>query len=330
MSQSLVPTESACPFQFKDHSIRTVIMDDDPWFVAKDVCKALAIDWSGRTLSTIPAEWQCMGKLPTHRRGLQDIKLISEPAVYKLAFRSNKPEADEFTNWVASEVLPAIRKTGKYVVQSAPKQPALPSETINPSQQRELQNVIAAKVSMLPKQLHRQAYAEIYGRIKNKYRIAKYSQLPEHEFPEAVPYILNMQLKTAQIELPSQQEEDSPVDPEVLAKLRVDFSEGVRNAKSSWREVMQKLVDVRYQFADATTAVHRSDISSSNDMAQRAFASVDICLDIMTPFFDLMNEMLLIGREAAIAQAEKRAIAVQLWQMQRASNKPKRKLALSQ
>ena len=42
------------------------------------------------------------------------MRVISEPAVYKLAFRSNKPEADAFTNWVASEVLPAIRKTGKY------------------------------------------------------------------------------------------------------------------------------------------------------------------------------------------------------------------------
>jgi hypothetical protein len=45
--------------------------------------------------------------------------------VYKLAFRSNKPEADAFTNWVASEVLPAIRKTGGY--RASPKQPALPS-----------------------------------------------------------------------------------------------------------------------------------------------------------------------------------------------------------
>jgi hypothetical protein len=45
---------------------------------------------------------------------MYETRLISEPAVYKLAFRSNKPEADAFTNWVASEVLPTIRKTGRY------------------------------------------------------------------------------------------------------------------------------------------------------------------------------------------------------------------------
>lgn len=53
----------------------------------------------------------------------QSLKVISEPAVYKLAFRSNKPEADEFTNWVASEVLPAIRKTGGYQAQTPPQLP---------------------------------------------------------------------------------------------------------------------------------------------------------------------------------------------------------------
>ena len=45
--------------------------------------------------------------------------LIKEPAVYKLAFRSNKPEAEAFTEWVAEEVLPSIRKTGSYSVPDA-------------------------------------------------------------------------------------------------------------------------------------------------------------------------------------------------------------------
>ena len=40
--------------------------------------------------------------------------VISEAAMYKFAFRSNKPDADAFTNWVASDVLSAIRKTGSY------------------------------------------------------------------------------------------------------------------------------------------------------------------------------------------------------------------------
>jgi hypothetical protein len=53
-------------------------------------------------------------KLPTLRRGLQPTMVMNEAAVFKIAFRSNKPEADRFTDWVAGEVLPQIRKRGFY------------------------------------------------------------------------------------------------------------------------------------------------------------------------------------------------------------------------
>ncbi len=114
-------------FQFQNHEIRTILDElGNPWFVAKDVCEALGIDWSGKkTLNSIPEEWQGVGSFPTPSRendqrggGNQELITIDEPAVYKLAFRSNKPEADNFTNWVASEVLPTIRKTGSYQVEN--------------------------------------------------------------------------------------------------------------------------------------------------------------------------------------------------------------------
>lgn len=121
MSQAqLLP--AASPFQFNDFPIRTQVEGEQLWFAARDVCAALGISWTGRTLSMIPDDWQRMCKLHI-RRGKYDTRLINEPAVYKLAFRSNKPEADAFTNWIASEVVPAIRKTGKY--EDTPKKKAL-------------------------------------------------------------------------------------------------------------------------------------------------------------------------------------------------------------
>ena len=115
MSQaSLIPTASQSPiFSFKSHEIRTVMVDGQPWFVARDVCAALGICWNGTALKSVPNAWKGLRSFRTPS-GNQPLKVISEPAVYKLAFRSNKAEADEFTNWVASEVLPAIRKTGKF------------------------------------------------------------------------------------------------------------------------------------------------------------------------------------------------------------------------
>ncbi|GHV51261.1 hypothetical protein FACS1894168_3360 [Deltaproteobacteria bacterium] len=109
-------------FAFESRQVRTVTVNAQIWFVAKDVCIALGMPFNGHSLRNIPQEWKGWTNSSTPR-GTQKIVTISEPAVYKLAFRSNKPEADAFTNWVASEVLPAIRKTGKF--EAKPKQKAL-------------------------------------------------------------------------------------------------------------------------------------------------------------------------------------------------------------
>ena len=100
-------------------SIRTEVIDGEPWFVAKDVARALDIAWSGQTLVNIPDEWKGMMNFITPSSGdrgggVQRLSVINEAGLYKLAFRSNKPEADRFVNWVASDVLPSIRRTGGY------------------------------------------------------------------------------------------------------------------------------------------------------------------------------------------------------------------------
>lgn len=108
-------------------SIRTEVIGGEPWFVAKDVARALDITWSGHTLDSIPQAWQGMVNLTISgsEGGVSDIrrfKIINEAGLYKLAFRSNKPEADRFVNWVASDVLPSIRRTGSYTAGSQPEE----------------------------------------------------------------------------------------------------------------------------------------------------------------------------------------------------------------
>lgn len=116
-------------FSYQSSPIRTTVIDEGIWFVAADVCRALEIPWSGATLKPIPHNWQGLMRFITPS-GNQQLRVISEAGLYKLAFRSNKPKADAFTNWVSSEVLPAIRKTGKY----EQKQKVLPP-VLDPEQQ---------------------------------------------------------------------------------------------------------------------------------------------------------------------------------------------------
>ena len=104
-------------FIFKNTNIRSYIDETgEIWVCAKDVCEALNISWKGNgTLNTINDNWKGVRSFRTPR-GEQQLIFIKEAAVYKLAFRSNKPEAEEFTDFIADEVIPALRKEGYYVL----------------------------------------------------------------------------------------------------------------------------------------------------------------------------------------------------------------------
>lgn len=106
-------------FQNEDFgSIRTVILNGEPWFVAADVCRIL--EHSNPTIAMNSLEDFEKAKL---NLGLQggDTNIISESGFYTLVLRSRKPIAKPFRIWVTSDVLPTIRKTGKYIAPSENK-----------------------------------------------------------------------------------------------------------------------------------------------------------------------------------------------------------------
>ena len=112
-------------FEFQGDAIRCIDIDKEPWFVAKDVAKALGIFWNGnQVLEGIPEEWtvvrQLLTTIPqrdgTYRVAERKTTLINTSAAYKLAGRSKKPSAGAFTNWIYGEVVPSILKTGEYSI----------------------------------------------------------------------------------------------------------------------------------------------------------------------------------------------------------------------
>ena len=125
-------SNSPAVFNFEATEVRTIA---DPefgiMFCAKDVCEAVGIKWIGAksTLGNIPEHWKGYGKLHTPR-GEQEGVFITEPAMYRLIFRSNKPSAIAFTNWVCEEVLPTIHKQGFYGRISVSEQIRLTSQKI--------------------------------------------------------------------------------------------------------------------------------------------------------------------------------------------------------
>lgn len=95
-------------------SVRTIQIDNEPWFVGKDVTKILGYSNSRKAISDhVDNEDKGVTKCDT-LGGTQNLVIINESGLYSLIISSKLPNAKKFKHWITSEVLPSIRKTGGY------------------------------------------------------------------------------------------------------------------------------------------------------------------------------------------------------------------------
>lgn len=97
------------------HTLRTVSgPDGHRWFVVQDICRALGLSNSSRSLCELDPDEKGHTKLST-LGGAQTFATVNQSGLYTLAFQSRKPAAREFRKWVTSIVVPAIYRDGVYV-----------------------------------------------------------------------------------------------------------------------------------------------------------------------------------------------------------------------
>ena len=106
-------------FNYNGNNVRTVIIDGEVWFVAKDICDVLDISNSRDAISELDNDERADVAINDGNRGNPNTSIISESGVYALVFKSRKPEAKLFSRWVRHEVLPAIKKNGVYMTPEA-------------------------------------------------------------------------------------------------------------------------------------------------------------------------------------------------------------------
>lgn len=94
--------------------VRIVTKDNQPWFVAADVCKALEISNSRDAIGRLDDDEKGVALTDT-LGGKQNLRVISESGLYTITLSSRKPEAKQFKRWITHDVIPTIRKTGGYV-----------------------------------------------------------------------------------------------------------------------------------------------------------------------------------------------------------------------
>lgn len=166
-------------FQFNNNQVRTVVKDEQVWFVASDVCKALDYANPSDAVATHldDDEKMTIANSDSHsgkRGGSRLMVIINESGLYALVLRSRKPEARKFAKWVTSEVLPSIRKTGSY---SLPK----PSTKDDRTPLKNTVNWAVHKTGL--------SHSDVYTMVHNYFGVESVSDLTEEQIPQAVKYL---------------------------------------------------------------------------------------------------------------------------------------------
>ena len=195
--------------------IRTMIINEEPMFCLTDLCKALELTQPSKVKERLNKKGVNTIPTPTNG-GVQQLLYVDESNLYKTIFQSRKESAERFTDWVTSEVLPTIRKTGSY------QKPLTQQEmmriqlgmidnhedrisnlentmTIDYGQQRVLEDtvnktvidVLGGKESCAYRQIGKKVFAECNSDLKKYFNVNARNNVPKLKFDDAVEYAKN-------------------------------------------------------------------------------------------------------------------------------------------
>lgn len=135
-------------------SVRTLTLNDEPWFVGKDVAKALGYaDTFGALKKHVMGEDKLNCQIDSSGQK-RDMTCVNESGLYSLIFGSKLESAQKFKRWVTSEVLPALRKTGQYQVKELSGSELMAKALI------EAQSVLAAKDKVIEEMKPKVVFAD--------------------------------------------------------------------------------------------------------------------------------------------------------------------------
>ena len=196
--------------------IRTVTINNEPWFVGKDVATALGFTNSRDAIATHVFE-EDKGVEPIDTPGgKQNMTVVNESGLYALVFGSRLDSAKKFKHWVTAEVLPSLRKTGSYEMKNySPEMKAIlmhdekivkidgrvtdleNNMVIDYGQQQTLKNevnkvvvnALGGKESNAYKEVSKKVFSEINHDIQEKFTVNSRNNVPKKRFDEAIAFI---------------------------------------------------------------------------------------------------------------------------------------------
>ena len=186
-------------FNFESNSIRTLAINNEPWFVAKDVCDAIGLTNSRMSLIALDEDEKGVSLIYTPS-GQQEMNIVSESGMYTLILRCRDAVKKgsiphRFRKWVTAEVLPTIRKTGKYESKTSVN---------DRTGLRNAVNMLVSKKGLI--------YSEAYHLVHQRFNVESIEDLTLEQLPEAVEYVHKIILEgelITEAELPSREKKFS-------------------------------------------------------------------------------------------------------------------------
>lgn len=196
----------ALNFSFENTAVRTLGTPEIPLFVALDVCNALGYRNATDTLKKhVDADDLIKADITDTMNRTQTVNCVNESGLYALIFGSKLESAKRFKKWVTSEVLPAIRRTGRYECPLAP-------EYITPEQGYLIQSEVQRRV-------HRDGvnFQTVYHALKARFKVPKYTFIRTKDFDEAIRFIRTCELRVPTQARPTSLPQPIPEDCLILS-----------------------------------------------------------------------------------------------------------------
>ena len=173
-------TQQLSTFNFESNSIRTLAINNEPWFVAVDICRALNLSSPSMAIANLDDDEKYTLSLTEGIEGVgkqvQELNLVSESGMYTLILRCRDAVKKgsiphRFRKWVTSEVLPQIRKTGSYSKTTVDQRTGL----------RNAVNMLVSKKGLI--------YSDAYHLIHQRFNVESIEDLTLEQLPQAVEYV---------------------------------------------------------------------------------------------------------------------------------------------
>lgn len=229
-------------FSFENSQVRTLGSAESPLFVAIDIAKALGYQNLVRSVNDhVDPEDLTKQEITDSMGRMQTVNCVNESGLYALIFGSKLESAKRFKRWVTNEVLPAIRKQGRY---------ECPITTLTPAQQLAIREAVAKRAKDVSAN-----YQTIYRAIYARFQVPRYTEILAKDFDKAIEFIRTVDLTVPAVPKKEPQPEQSPKKPaQILASA--EFCEHVRTFVYCWRYLFRKELDLVYKTMRAMESPH--------------------------------------------------------------------------